>query len=154
MAGETGTFKLNVKNNSAKLHDYPVELMDTLPAGMTVASYKAPLGWTCTVTSDKKSINCKKPTGLASLASENIEVMVNIAMDAPEQVENTGEVKTNVPETNYKNNKSTDKVLIKRKPTPVTPRTGGQILGLIGILALAAIAYLEFNKYSKRNPIR
>ncbi len=110
--GGTGVYSLSVKNLSVIPGTGTVTVTDTLPTGLTYASY-AGIGWTCSA--NGQTVTCTNPNAIAPLAVSVIFLTVNVAANAPAQVTNTATC-SNANEVYTPNNTSSD-------ITKIVPRT-------------------------------
>ena len=110
--GSTGVYSLSVKNLSVIASTGTVTVTDTLPTGLTYASY-AGIGWTCAA--NGQTVTCTNPNAIAPLAVSVIFLTVNVAADAPAQVTNMAAC-SNANDVYTPNNTSSDS-------TKIVPRT-------------------------------
>ncbi|MGL4758434.1 MAG: DUF7507 domain-containing protein [Patescibacteria group bacterium] len=143
--GDVVNYKIVVTNNS-KVTAPKVTMEDTLPKGLsliTVTKDGAKIDYTSSDTGFKYSIGDMK-------AGESVtfEVMAKVGVSTPQTLVNEVKVSTPRKETNYTNNQSKVPVTIV-VPRPATPRTGGQVAVVSGLLAFAAVAYIAIRKRVK-----
>ena len=122
LAGGTVTFTVTVTNNGP-FDAENVQVIDTLPPGLTVSSVNAP-GWTATSTGSL--ITFTKNTNLASGASSTFTFEAVTDVDiAPGTFINTAEVTVSTVDNNPDNN--IDTVPFTVPPTDISPEPPGSM---------------------------
>jgi len=105
--GQSGTFTLRARNVGSAETKGLVTITDTVPAGLLPVSV-APAGWDCTLSGQTVTCTTRDslpPGGIYSA----INVMVNVADDAPATISNTASVEV-TGDSNPDNNSATDTV--------------------------------------------
>jgi uncharacterized repeat protein (TIGR01451 family) len=122
--GDVGrTFTITVSNSGPVATVGTVQVVDTLPTGLTATAITG-TGWTCTL----GTLTCTRNDALASAASyAPITVTVNVAANAPFSVTNTAAV-SGGGEVNTSNDTASDTASIQS--TSVTVTVGTSISGL------------------------
>lgn len=113
IAGTTATYRLVVKNlgpSSAQ----SVTISDTLPTGGTYASFSSSTGsWSCSVNAG--TVTCDLSGALASGASAEVDLNVDIASGVVGNIANTAAVTSTTTDPNPDNNTDTDNSLFTAK---------------------------------------
>jgi uncharacterized repeat protein (TIGR01451 family)/LPXTG-motif cell wall-anchored protein len=120
LAGETATFTVEVTNQGPSTAD-AVEVLDTLPAGLTPVTATGP-GWTCTITAQQ--VACDRPTLLPN-APSTITITADVAQTVADGsvLTNTATVSTSTPGDNPDNNTDTADVTVNAEADLVLTKT-------------------------------
>jgi uncharacterized repeat protein (TIGR01451 family) len=103
---ETGTYTLRVSNIGNNSDPGPINLTDTLPAGLTYLDSSGE-GWTCTASA--QTVTCKHDGPLAENSSlPDLLVRVKVLPEAFPNVTNTASVSSAFGESNTTNNTASD----------------------------------------------
>ena len=96
-----------------------VQIVDSLPTGLTIVSVPELAGWTCSNTAS--TITCDKTDPLAANTSETLTYIVNVNAEAPlaEQIVNTATVTSDTPDPDPTDNEDTEFTT----RVPLTPST-------------------------------
>ena len=106
LSGETATFRLDVSNNGPAEAVGPIQVVDTIPAGLTPVSGTG-TGWTCPAPAGQ-TITCTHPGPLASGGSlPQIVVLAGVDGDSPATVTNSATVSSPTADVNPSNDTDT-----------------------------------------------
>ncbi|HEX8099334.1 MAG TPA: sortase [Actinomycetota bacterium] len=111
VAGEQGTYDVLVSNDGTGDATGPITVSDTLPAGLSYASFSGP-GWDCSAVG--QDVTCTHEGDLAAGATSSFSVMVDMASDAPASVTNEAVVSSDSPDADASNNTAQDPTDIAR----------------------------------------
>lgn len=114
--GGSVTFRITVTNLGPGVARN-VEIVDTVPAGLTIESVTA-TGWTCTTTG--QSVACVLGTDLASGATAFLDITTTATLAAAPGVLNTVTVTTDTPDVNPANDTSVDPVVVQAADLTIT----------------------------------
>ncbi len=108
--GQTGLYNLAVRNDGPDAADGPIEVLDTLPTGLTYVS-AAPAPWTCSDVG--QLVTCEHPGPLpAGQDLPTLELTVQIGQNVPtgSPLVNTATVSSPTPDPDPNNNTDTSTV--------------------------------------------
>ncbi|MFN8636310.1 MAG: kelch repeat-containing protein [Chloroflexota bacterium] len=103
--GQGGSYTLTVKNNGSAIAVGPLQVRDTLPAGLTYVNATGE-GWACSHTGQE--ISCSRAGDLAAGAS--VSIAMNVAVDggAAASLTNTVQASSQTADPNWGNNSISD----------------------------------------------
>ena len=107
-AGGTVTFRITVTNLGPGVAR-AVQVVDTLPAGLTITAVTA-TGWTCTTVGQE--ITCDLAADLASSDAAYLDISTTTSVQAAPSVVNSATVTSSTPDVNPDNNLSIDPVVV------------------------------------------
>ena len=105
MRGQTGTYTLTVKNLGSAVATGPIQVHDTLPAGLTYVSAVGG-GWACSHVG--QTVSCSRSGDLAAGATLTITLTVTVETGAAASVINTVQAASQTTDPNWGNNTGTD----------------------------------------------
>jgi uncharacterized repeat protein (TIGR01451 family) len=113
--GYNGRYTLTVINHGPHDAQSPVQVVDTLPTGMTLLGTFSP-NWTCSQTG--QDVTCEYANILASGSSTSLALDVSLDASMSGMVTNTATVSSPVDDPDLGNNTDTDDTTITPPPAP------------------------------------
>ena len=104
-AGSTGSYLLSVTNSGPSPANPPTTVVDTLPTGLSYVAATGS-GWVCSALG--QVVSCTRSTPLASGATSNLVITVDVAADAAAELTNEATVSSASSDPDASNNDASD----------------------------------------------